>query len=92
MPKDRAHDARRVAEYEKLVGKFAFDLAHPRKEEGPDRDKEKVWDMTMAEENHIPASHVKDSKNPMDDAPEGWNRMTPETMDEMSQHYSKGAK
>jgi hypothetical protein len=26
---------------------------------------------------------------PSDDRPEGWDHLTPETMDEMSQHYSK---
>lgn len=26
---------------------------------------------------------------PSDDRPEGWDYLTPESMDEMSQHYSK---
>ena len=91
MPKDRAHDSRRQANYEKLVGKVAYDLVYPKDQGKPDRNKEKEWDLTMKDEGLVHESKVKDS-DPMDHAPEGWNRMTPETMDEMSQHYSKGAK
>lgn len=93
MPKDRAHDARRVAEYEKLVGKVAFDLVHPKKEEGPDRNKEKEWDLTMGDENLVHESKVRSSgKNPMDDAPRHMRGLTSETMGEMSKHYENGGK
>lgn len=29
MAHDRAHDERRVAQYEKLQGKYAYELSHP---------------------------------------------------------------
>ena len=59
-PKDRAHDGRRQANYEKLIGKVAFPLAHPDKEEGPDRNKEAEWNLTMADENNVHESKVQD--------------------------------
>lgn len=93
MAKDRAHDSRRQANYEKLVGKVAFPLTHPNKEEGPDRNKEKEWELTMADEGKIHESKVRDSgKHPMDDAPRHMRSLTPETMGEMSKHYENGGK
>lgn len=87
-PHDRAHDDRRQAGYEKLVGKIAYDIKYPRKEEGPDRNKEKEWDLTMADENKVHESKVRGEDN----VPEGWNHITPETMGEMSEYYGKGNK
>lgn len=92
MPKDRAHDSRRQAEYEKLVGKIAYDLVYPKDQGEPDRNKEKEWDLTMKDENLVHQSKVKGSGPTDDGAPEGWHRTTPETMGEMSNYYSKGAK
>ena len=92
-PHDRAHDDRRQAGYEKLIGKVAYDIKYPKQEEGPDRNKEKEWTLTMADENQVHESKVRESgKHPMDDAPRHMTSLTPETMNEMSDHYSKGTK
>ena len=57
-PKDRSGDARRQANYEKLQGKYAYELSHP-KEYDHESNKDDMMrndESMMATEGQIPES------------------------------------
>lgn len=58
MAEDRAHDARRQANYDKLLGKYAQELMHPTKYDHEDHkaDRKANDESLWATEGQIPES------------------------------------
>ena len=58
MAEDRAHDAHRQVNYDKLLGKYAYELTHPTKYEHEESKAEKAAndESLFATEGQIPQS------------------------------------